>query len=75
MRSYKEISCNTCAHQEVCVYKDKFKAVREAVDELTVNLGDNRMIKLSDISWIKPVELKCGHFYEKITFREGGAIR
>lgn len=69
MYGVKETCCTKCAHKDVCQYKDEFLAAQQAVDEVTVHLPTKeentaRMIRLRDISWIDPVELKCSHFYQ-----------
>ena len=68
----KETACTSCAHREVCKYKEEFLKAQSAVDEVTVHLSDKRFIRLRDIQWISPVGLRCKHHLENFP---GGAIR
>lgn len=69
MFGVKEICCTRCSHRDVCQYKEEYLAAQHAVDEVSVHLptkDDNsvRSIRLRDIPWIEPVELKCRHFQQ-----------
>ena len=69
MFGVKETCCTKCSHKDVCQYKEEYLAAQHAVDEVSVHLptkDDNsaRLIRLRDISWIEPVELKCRHFQQ-----------
>lgn len=61
----KETLCTNCDHREVCSLTKEFLAAQQAVDNLTVSLGDRTMKDLRDFSWIKAVSLECVHFTEK----------
>lgn len=68
MFGVKETCCTKCSHRDVCQYKEEYLAAQAAVDEVSVNLpsrGDKsiKSIRLRDISWIEPVELKCRYFH------------
>ncbi len=67
----RETACTTCIHRTVCVHKDTFLKAHESVMDATVYLGDNRIIRLRDIQWIKPVDLHCNHFHldKEVTLR------
>lgn len=69
MSGCQEIACTSCVHRNVCVYKDNFLKAREAVDDVMVHFESNRMIRLREIQWIKPVELQCKHYYKEVTTR------
>ena len=64
--SCKETMCTTCIHQDVCSLKRKFLDAQKAVDGLIVYdelpTGLLGQVKLRDIGFIKPVELKCIHY-------------
>lgn len=69
MFGVKETCCTRCSHRDVCQYKEEYLAAQHAVDEVSVHLptkdeNSARMIRLRDISWIEPVELKCRHFQQ-----------
>ena len=69
MFGVKETCCTKCSHRDVCQYKEEYLAAQAAVDEVSVNLpsrGDKsiKSIRLRDISWIEPVELKCRYFHQ-----------
>lgn len=69
MFGVKETCCTRCSHRDVCQYKEEYLAAQHAVDEVSVHLptkdeNSARMIRLRDIPWIEPVELKCRHFQQ-----------
>lgn len=69
MFGVKETCCTKCSHRDVCQYKEEYLAAQAAVDEVSVNLpskGDKsvRSIRLRDIPWIEPVELRCRYFHQ-----------
>lgn len=72
MTACKETACTTCVHLEVCKLSGEFLKAQTAVDDVTVHLGDRRMIKLRDIKWIPAVNLRCDHYCKK---NQGGPIR
>lgn len=63
----KETQCTHCNHLQVCSFKVQFLAAQKAVDEVTVGTGDRSFINLRDISWIRPVSLKCSYFSGKVS--------
>ena len=63
----KETACTSCMHCKVCKHKEEFLKAQHAVDEVTVYLGENRMIRLRDIPWIFKVNLMCEHYSKSIT--------
>lgn len=73
----RETLCTSCSHKEVCSFKDEFLSAIKAIDEVLVGLPSKDpnvgcMIKLRDITWIKPAELMCIHYNKNIsTTREG----
>lgn len=69
-------NCTICAHYEVCSKKETYKQAQEAVDRVSVTLGENSdgvmMTDLRNIDWIKPVVLECTHFLTKpVNIRRG----
>ena len=68
----KETQCSSCIHLDICSVKVKFLDAQRAVDELIVYSdlpgGKQGMVKLHDIGFIKPVELRCIHYLPKKTF-------
>lgn len=69
MFGVKETCCTRCSHRDVCQYKAEYLEAQHAVDEVNVRLESKdensvRMIRLRDIPWIEPVELKCKHFQQ-----------
>lgn len=69
MFGVKETCCTRCSHKDVCQYKEEYLAAQHAADEVSVHLptkdeNSARMIRLRDIPWIEPVELKCRHFQQ-----------
>ena len=71
----KETCCTRCSHRDVCQYKSEYLAAQTAVDEVSVRRPSKddesiSSIRLHDIPWIEPVELKCTYFRQ-----DTGAIR
>jgi hypothetical protein len=69
MFGVKETCCTRCSHKDVCQYKEEYLAAQHAADEVSVHLptkdeNSARLIRLRDIPWIEPVELKCRHFQQ-----------
>ena len=67
----KETICSSCIHADVCSVKVKFLDAQRAVDELVVynKLPDGKTgeVRLYDIGFIQPVNLKCIHYLPKNT--------
>lgn len=71
----KETQCTYCSHREVCSLKEEFLAVQKTIDEVVLhrerkNDGAVSMIRIRDIKYIEPVELRCKHYV-----KSAGAIR
>mgnify|MGYP006952237747 FL=1 len=63
----KETQCTRCSHREVCSLKEEFLAAQAAIDEAGLhrerkNDGALSMIRIRDIKYIEPVELRCKHY-------------
>lgn len=61
--------CSTCVHKDVCLYKEQFLNAQQAVDEASVTFPATNehgmgIVKIRDISWLEPIELRCKHFYQ-----------
>ena len=69
MTGVKETACTTCTHREVCKYKDEFLAAQKAVDDTFMNLLNGERKRLVNISYIKPVELKCKFYRKEVATR------
>ncbi len=61
----EETQCTHCDHLKVCSLKEQFMAAQNAVDRVTVGLGDRTIKNLKDFDWIKRVKLECKHFSAK----------
>ncbi len=61
----KETLCSHCGHLQVCSLKEQFLKAQNAVNEVTVGLGDRGIKYLRDFDWIKPVTLECVHFNKR----------
>lgn len=61
----EETQCSDCIHLEVCSLKKEFLTVQNAVNNLTVSLGNRTMKDLRDFNWIKRVNLECTYFAPK----------
>lgn len=70
MSTCNDTACSNCKHINVCKFKEDFLKAQAAVNDVTVPLGDNRLIRLRDIKWIPAVMLPCD-YYEY----NGGGIR
>ena len=71
MSGCNETACTKCSHREVCKFKEEFLKAQTAVNDVTVYLGENRMVKLRDIAYIPTVDLRCNYY----DYSKGGAIR
>ena len=63
----KETQCTRCGHREVCSLKTEFLEAQKAIDEVYVSrpCEDGKkvgMIRIRDIKYIEPVELRCKHY-------------
>jgi hypothetical protein len=67
----RETACTNCSHREVCKFKEEFLKAQTAVNDVTVYLGENRMVKLRDIAYIPTVDLRCNYY----DYSKGGTIR
>lgn len=68
MKGSRETCCSRCAHLEVCSLKEKLLKAQEGVDNVKIYIQDMdglTELRLSDIAWIKPVNLSCVHFLER----------
>lgn len=71
MTGCAETSCATCAHAEVCKFKEDFLKAKSTIDDTMVHLGDRRSIYLRDMKFISNVVLLCQHY----KINSGGTIR
>ncbi len=66
MGDVRETCCSKCIHYEVCKMATEFLKAQQAVNDLTVTLGQTengvKMIRLHDIDYIESVNLVCKHF-------------
>lgn len=51
--------CDKCAHKDVCRFKKEFVNATEQLMRTTISTGENNMIRLCDIPYIRPVKLIC----------------
>ena len=65
----KETACTNCIHREVCALKNDFLEAQRQVDEVNIckeeKDGAHSVIKLCNIPFIYPVELKCKYHYQE----------
>ncbi len=61
----EETQCTHCDHLQVCSFKGQFLKAQNAVNEVTVCVGDRGIKYLRDFDWIKRVKLECKHFAAK----------
>lgn len=66
--------CSNCVHREVCSLTKEFLAAQNAVDEVSVNIGQREngttFKKLYNFDWIKRVKLECIHYIQKRSMRD-----
>ena len=66
MTGCKETQCTRCTHREVCALKNDFLEACDAVSGFTyTHEKDGSIIRLSDVPFIRPIELQC-KYYQKI---------
>ena len=61
----KETICSGCVHLQVCSLRNDMLSAMSSINNMEVSLGDNRMVYLRDIPWIKPISLQCIHYLRK----------
>ena len=66
----RETLCSRCSHCEVCSLKSKFLAAQKAIDDFSFNVPVDKgvattVMRLQDINWIEPIELKCAHYIRR----------
>lgn len=62
--------CTTCMHRAVCKNTEEFRIAQLAIANMKVDLGgDNNVVRLCDIPYIKPVELQCKYFRKETITR------
>lgn len=62
--------CTNCIHRDVCKNDEEFKIVQLAITSMKIDLGgDNNIVRLCDIPYIKPVELQCKYFRKEVNVR------
>lgn len=66
MSGTKETLCTTCAHREVCKLTEEFLNAQKAVDDTLVGLGGGRTKRLRDFDWIRTVDLRCKHYFQRM---------
>lgn len=69
MTGTKETQCTNCIHREVCIHKMDFLEAQKAVDFLEYEHAKGGTVRLCDIPFIRPIELKCKHFYQATVVR------
>lgn len=70
MTGVKETHCTTCIHRGVCLIKSDFLNAQKEVDNLRVTNSSGGDIRLCDISFIEPVNLRCKFYH-----RDGPTVR
>lgn len=65
--------CSICTHRLVCKYTEMMKKVQTAVNEVDVVIGSDSNVtafkKISDIDFIKPVNVNCKYFVQNQIIR------
>lgn len=67
MTGVKETACTTCIHREVCSIKNEFLNAQREIDNLQITNSGGGVMRLCDISFIEPVNLKCRFYLNKVT--------
>lgn len=60
-----ELQCSTCAHSNVCMYKDDYIAVCDKAERLYINKEINGVLKsvtVKDLGFCKSVKIECVHY-------------
>jgi hypothetical protein len=65
MTAVNETQCTSCIHCEVCSHRPKFVAAHDAINDVTVHIGENRMIRLRDMNWIT-VKPQCQYYRKEV---------
>ena len=60
-----ELQCSTCAHSNVCMYKDDYIAVCATAERLSINKKIDGMFKpvsIKELGFCKSVKIECVHY-------------
>ncbi len=68
MSECKETECCASVHCPVCAHKKDFQAARNAVKNILVPLDNGGLMRFQDMSWIRPLNVECGYFYQDVIF-------
>ena len=72
MTGVKETQCTSCIHREVCKLKNAFLEACDGVANFKyTHQEDDSIVRLADVHFIYPVELKCKYYQNLINVRNG----
>ena len=67
--SNNETACTSCAHKDVCKYKEGYLKVCEAASNINVTLKDHyedgvraRIIPVANFDYVEYIEVHCRHY-------------
>ena len=72
----KVTACTSCAHKDVCKYKEGYLKVCEAASNINVTLTDHcedgvraRIIPVANFNYVEYIEVHCKH-YESLRYNK-----
>lgn len=67
--SNNETACTSCAHKDVCKYKEGYLKVCDAASNINVTLKDHcedgvraRIIPVANFDCVEYIEVRCKHY-------------
>lgn len=67
--SNNETACTSCAHKDVCKYKEGYLKVCDAASNINVTLKDHyedgvraRIIPVTNFDCVEYIEVRCKHY-------------
>lgn len=70
MNGSNETLCSSCEHLNVCKHKEQYLAAQSQINLTYVSAGNEAMIRISDIPWIRNITLDCINYMRQMTMRK-----
>ena len=70
MNGSNETLCSSCEHLNVCKHKEQYLAAQSEINLTYVPAGNEAMIRIADIPWIRNITLDCINYMRQMTMRK-----
>lgn len=61
------MTCDECIHNNICKIKEDFIGVKDTISKMNVKSKNGKYYQMSEIDFLKPIEINCRYFYAKST--------